>query len=139
MEKSMSDAIPQFLSQLPILDLLRLLDMAERHDEPDTVSIMILRRAIRERLLGDDKGCRVTPENWRLRQLRELQARNDAFPTFSARTKKALWRAGVQDISTLTTKTADELMTFKGFGMACLVEVRAKLKSIGVRLKNDPD
>jgi len=49
----------------------------------------------------------------------------------SIRPYKMLKRAGIHDVETLVTRTDDELMSIRGFGMKCLEEVRDKLGERG--------
>lgn len=55
----------------------------------------------------------------------------------SVRARKCLSRLGLVSIGELTSKTADELLSVRNFGVTSLNEVRAKLVEMGIRLRND--
>lgn len=55
----------------------------------------------------------------------------------SVRAQKGLARLGVQTIGQLTNKTDDELLAVKNFGVSSLVEVRAALGKLGLKLGGD--
>jgi DNA-directed RNA polymerase subunit alpha len=55
----------------------------------------------------------------------------------SVRARKCLSRLGLVTIGELMSKTADELLSVRNFGVTSLNEVRAKLTEMGLRLRND--
>jgi len=55
----------------------------------------------------------------------------------SVRARKCLARLGLVSIGELVSKTADELLSVRNFGVTSLNEVRAKLGEMGIRLRND--
>jgi DNA-directed RNA polymerase subunit alpha len=55
----------------------------------------------------------------------------------SVRARKCLSRLGLVSIGELASKTADELLSVRNFGVTSLNEVRAKLTEMGLRLRND--
>jgi DNA-directed RNA polymerase subunit alpha len=55
----------------------------------------------------------------------------------SVRARKCLSRLGLVTIGELLSKTADELLSVRNFGVTSLNEVRAKLTEMGLRLRND--
>ncbi len=55
----------------------------------------------------------------------------------SVRARKCLSRLGLVSIGELVSKTADELLSVRNFGVTSLNEVRAKLTEMGLRLRND--
>jgi DNA-directed RNA polymerase subunit alpha len=55
---------------------------------------------------------------------------------FSVRSRKALQLLGVQTIGDLATRTEAELMGIKNFGNTSLVEVRERLATVGLDLRN---
>ena len=55
----------------------------------------------------------------------------------SVRARKCLSRLGLVSIGELLSKTADELLSVRNFGVTSLNEVRAKLGEMGLRLRND--
>jgi DNA-directed RNA polymerase subunit alpha len=55
----------------------------------------------------------------------------------SVRARKCISRLGLVTIGELLSKTADELLSVRNFGVTSLNEVRAKLTEMGLRLRND--
>jgi DNA-directed RNA polymerase subunit alpha len=55
----------------------------------------------------------------------------------SVRARKCLSRLNLVSIGELLSKTADELLSVRNFGVTSLNEVRAKLTEMGLRLRND--
>jgi DNA-directed RNA polymerase subunit alpha len=55
---------------------------------------------------------------------------------FSVRSRKALQLLGVQTVGDLATRTEAELMGIKNFGNTSLVEVRERLATVGLDLRN---
>jgi DNA-directed RNA polymerase subunit alpha len=55
----------------------------------------------------------------------------------SVRARKCLSRLGLVTIGELLSKTPDELLSVRNFGVTSLNEVRAKLTEMGLRLRND--
>lgn len=53
------------------------------------------------------------------------------------RTLNVLEIGGIEKISDLESRTADELLLLRGFGPYCLADVRAKLAARGLKLKGD--
>jgi DNA-directed RNA polymerase subunit alpha len=46
-------------------------------------------------------------------------------------------RLGITTVGELVTRTPDELLSAKNFGVTSLNEIRAKLSELGVKLRND--
>lgn len=55
----------------------------------------------------------------------------------SVRSYNLLKRAGIHDVETLVTRTEDELMSIRGFGLKSLEEVMDKLGELGYVLGKD--
>lgn len=55
----------------------------------------------------------------------------------SVRARKCLARLGINTMGELVSKTADELMSVRNFGVTSLNEIRSKLSEQGLKLKND--
>jgi DNA-directed RNA polymerase subunit alpha len=55
----------------------------------------------------------------------------------SVRARKCLSRLGLATVGDLITKTGDELLSVRNFGVTSLNELRAKLTEMGIRLRND--
>ena len=55
----------------------------------------------------------------------------------SVRSRKCMARLNIQTVGQLTSRTADELLASRNFGVTSLNEIRAKLTEIGTRLRND--
>ncbi len=55
----------------------------------------------------------------------------------SVRSRKCMNRLGITSIGDLISRTADELLEVKNFGMTSLHEVREKLGQIGIKLRGD--
>jgi len=55
----------------------------------------------------------------------------------SVRARKCMNRLGVSTLGELITRTADELLEIKNFGMTSLNEVREKLAALGLKLRGD--
>ncbi|MCA9064992.1 MAG: DNA-directed RNA polymerase subunit alpha, partial [Planctomycetaceae bacterium] len=51
--------------------------------------------------------------------------------------RKCMARLNIQTVGQLTSRTADELLASRNFGVTSLNEIRAKLTEIGTRLRND--
>lgn len=56
---------------------------------------------------------------------------------FSVRSRKCMNRLGIASVGDLCSRTADELLEVKNFGMTSLQEVREKLRDLGVKLRGD--
>jgi DNA-directed RNA polymerase subunit alpha len=70
----------------------------------------------------------------------ELQAalgRPMAELNLSVRAKKCMSKLNIQTVGDLLKHTGDELLECKNFGVTSLNEVREKLSSLGLKLKND--
>ena len=55
----------------------------------------------------------------------------------SVRARKCMARLGITVIGELTSKTADELLSTRNFGVTSLNEIRQKLGELGLSLRND--
>ncbi len=55
----------------------------------------------------------------------------------SVRSRKCMTRLGITSIGQLTSRTQDELLSAKNFGVTSLNEIRQKLGEMGVKLRND--
>ena len=55
----------------------------------------------------------------------------------SVRARKCLSRLGITALGELTSRTADELLGVRNFGVTSLNEIRAKLAEKGMKLRND--
>jgi DNA-directed RNA polymerase subunit alpha len=55
----------------------------------------------------------------------------------SVRARKCMNRLGINTLGELVTRTADELLEAKNFGMTSLTEVRDKLQQYGLKLRGD--
>jgi DNA-directed RNA polymerase subunit alpha len=55
----------------------------------------------------------------------------------SVRSRKCMTRLGITSVGELVTRTPDELLSAKNFGVTSLNEIRAKLSEHGLRLRND--
>jgi DNA-directed RNA polymerase subunit alpha len=56
---------------------------------------------------------------------------------FSVRSRKCMTRLGITTIGELVAHSGDELLECKNFGVTSLVEVRDKLKALGLKLRGD--
>jgi DNA-directed RNA polymerase subunit alpha len=55
----------------------------------------------------------------------------------SVRSRKCMTRLGIASIGELVTRTPDELLSAKNFGVTSLNEIRDKLAEMGMKLRND--
>lgn len=55
----------------------------------------------------------------------------------SVRSRKCMTRLGITTIGELTSRTPDELLSAKNFGVTSLNEIRAKLAEVSLKLRND--
>lgn len=55
----------------------------------------------------------------------------------SVRSRKCMTRLGITQIGQLTSRTPDELLSAKNFGVTSLNEIRQKLGELGLKLRND--
>lgn len=55
----------------------------------------------------------------------------------SVRSRKCMARLGIVSVAELVTRTPDELLSAKNFGVTSLNEIRAKLGELGLKLRND--
>ena len=55
----------------------------------------------------------------------------------SVRARKCMNRLGINTVGDLVSHTSDELLECKNFGVTSLVEVRDKLKALGLKLRGD--
>lgn len=55
----------------------------------------------------------------------------------SVRSRKCMSRLAIQTIGQLISRTADELLASRNFGVTSLNEIRAKLTELGTKLRND--
>ena len=56
---------------------------------------------------------------------------------FSVRTTNCLCRAYIKNIIDLTLRSEEDLMNLKNFGKKCLIEVKTKLKELGLSLREE--
>lgn len=68
-------------------------------------------------------------ENPELRMCSELD--------LGIRIRKVINRMGINTLGELIQKTPDELLEQRNFGMTCLIELRTKLRELGLKLKGD--
>lgn len=57
--------------------------------------------------------------------------------SLSVRSRKCMNRLAIQTIGQLTSRTADELLASRNFGVTSLNEIRQKLTEMGMKLRND--
>jgi DNA-directed RNA polymerase subunit alpha len=55
----------------------------------------------------------------------------------SVRSRKCMSRLNIQTIGQLVSRTPDELLASRNFGVTSLNEIRLKLGEVGIRLRND--
>jgi Bacterial RNA polymerase, alpha chain C terminal domain len=72
----------------------------------------------------------------KMNQILNLETRIESLP-FTVRTTNALYYQDIKCISHLTSKTAEELLQGRNFGLYSLREVRKVLASCGFSLKGD--
>jgi DNA-directed RNA polymerase alpha subunit len=86
--------------------------------------------------MGTNDAYEVTLE-LRLKRIGAEIDDNVIKSKFSVRTRKAMLRLGINTIGDLTAKTADELISVRGFGTFSLGEVREKLAEMGLSLRGE--
>ncbi|HVW01177.1 MAG TPA: DNA-directed RNA polymerase subunit alpha C-terminal domain-containing protein [Planctomycetaceae bacterium] len=70
-------------------------------------------------------------------QEQAMMSRPVADLNLSVRARKCMSRLGITTLGELTTRTPDELLESKNFGVTSLNEVRQKLSDLGMKLRND--
>ena len=70
-------------------------------------------------------------------QEQALLSRTIADMDFSVRARKCMSRLGITTVGDLTSRTPDELLSARNFGVTSLNEIRQKLGEIGAKLRND--
>ncbi|MFN0052152.1 MAG: DNA-directed RNA polymerase subunit alpha C-terminal domain-containing protein [Planctomycetales bacterium] len=70
-------------------------------------------------------------------QQQALLNRPVAELNLSVRARKCMSRLGITSVADLVSRTPDELLESKNFGVTSLNEVRSKLADLGLRLRND--
>ena len=70
-------------------------------------------------------------------QQQALMNRTVSDLNLSVRARKCMARLGISSLGELTSRTADELLESKNFGVTSLNEVRSKLADLGLKLRND--
>ncbi len=70
-------------------------------------------------------------------QEQALLSRPVADLNLSVRARKCMSRLGISTLGELVSRTPDELLESKNFGVTSLNEVRRKLTDIGIKLRND--
>jgi DNA-directed RNA polymerase subunit alpha len=70
-------------------------------------------------------------------QQQALMNRPVAELNLSVRARKCMSRLGIASVGELVSRTPDELLESKNFGVTSLNEVRSKLGDLGLRLRND--
>lgn len=70
-------------------------------------------------------------------QQQALLNRPVAELNLSVRARKCMTRLGIATLGELISRTPDELLESKNFGVTSLNEVRSKLNDLGLRLRND--
>lgn len=70
-------------------------------------------------------------------QQQALMNRTVADLNLSVRARKCMSRLGITSLGELTSRTPDELLESKNFGVTSLNEVRSKLADLGLKLRND--
>lgn len=68
---------------------------------------------------------------------REMVERPVSELNLSVRSRKCMARLGITQIAELVSRSADELLGSKNFGVTSLNEIRAKLGEIDLKLRND--
>ncbi len=68
---------------------------------------------------------------------RALLERSVADLNLSVRSRKCLSRLGITTIGDLVSRTPDELLSVRNFGVTSLNEIRQKLADLGLSLRND--
>ncbi|QDU45174.1 tetratricopeptide repeat protein [Symmachiella dynata] len=102
------------------------------------------------REMMESKGLRLgqsaprdKPRDYQIRnddlspQEQALLNRPVADLNLSVRARKCMSRLGINTLAELTSRTPDELLESKNFGVTSLNEVRRKLTDIGIKLRND--
>lgn len=70
-------------------------------------------------------------------ELQAILSRPISELSLSVRARKCMSKLNLQTIGDLTKRTSDDLLECKNFGVTSLNEVRDKLASLGLKLKND--
>lgn len=70
-------------------------------------------------------------------QQQALMNRTVADLNLSVRARKCMSRLGISSLGELVSRTPDELLESKNFGVTSLNEVRSKLSDLGLKLRND--
>lgn len=70
-------------------------------------------------------------------QEQQLLGTSVADLNLSVRSRKCMSRLGIVSVAELVTRTADELLSAKNFGVTSLNEIRAKLGELNLKLRND--
>ena len=68
---------------------------------------------------------------------RAVMERSVADLNLSVRSRKCLSRLGIHQLADLVSRTPDELLSVRNFGVTSLNEIRQKLSEIDLRLRND--
>jgi DNA-directed RNA polymerase subunit alpha len=91
-------------------------------------------------LEGSERGGqdhRIEPPQEVAPEMQALLAKSIGDLNFSVRARKCLNKLGIQTLGDLLKHTGDELLECKNFGITSLNEVRDKLTSMNLKLKND--
>jgi DNA-directed RNA polymerase subunit alpha len=93
-------------------------------------------------LEGGDRG--VAPHDHRIEPPQELPPEMQALLnkpiselSLSVRARKCMSKLNIQAVGDLVKRSGDELLECKNFGVTSLNEVRDKLSTLGLKLKND--
>ena len=93
--------------------------------------------------LGDSTAIKERPRDYGYQaenlspQQQALLNRPVADLNLSVRARKCMSRLGITTLGELTSRTPDELLESKNFGVTSLNEVRSKLTDLGIKLRND--
>lgn len=68
---------------------------------------------------------------------RAMLERSVADLNLSVRSRKCLSRLGIHQLADLVSRTPDELLSVRNFGVTSLNEIRQKLAEVDMRLRND--
>jgi len=110
-------------------DLQKLADGLRQRCRAHAAGLRALQGLLRKKY---DKGTKEYEEAIRL-----VLALHPAELLLTRRSRMCLKRLGINSLGDLISRTGDELLESKNFGMICLTEVRAKLRLLGLVLRGD--
>ncbi len=91
-------------------------------------------------LEGSERGVvdhRVDPPQEVPPELQAMLSKSIAELNFSVRARKCMSKLDIQSLGDLLKRTGDELLECKNFGVTSLNEVREKLTTLNLKLRND--